>query len=50
MAIERFEQLDVWKAAHKLVLDVYRITQKFPTEESTDCFADAPRSRLSSRQ
>lgn len=33
MAIERFEQLEVWKAAHKLVLDVYRITQKFPTEE-----------------
>ena len=33
MAIERFEQLEVWKAAHKLVLDVYKTTQKFPTEE-----------------
>ena len=33
MAIARFEQLDVWKAAHKLVLGVYKITQKFPTEE-----------------
>ena len=33
MAIERFEQLEVWKAAHKLVLDVYKMTQKFPTEE-----------------
>jgi len=33
MAIERFEQLDVWKAAHKLVLEVYKVTQKFPSEE-----------------
>jgi four helix bundle protein len=33
MAIERFEQLEVWKAAHKLVLTVYKITEKFPTEE-----------------
>jgi four helix bundle protein len=31
--IERFEDLEVWKKAHKLVLEIYRITKKFPPEE-----------------
>jgi len=33
MGIERFEQLDVWKAAHGLVLNVYRMTRTFPADE-----------------
>jgi four helix bundle protein len=33
MAIERFEQLDVWQRAHQLVLTIYRITTAFPAEE-----------------
>lgn len=28
-----FQQLNVWQKAHKLVLDVYEITKKFPKEE-----------------
>ncbi len=28
-----FRQLNVWQKAHKLVLDVYEITKKFPKEE-----------------
>ena len=31
--IEKFEDLDVWKKAHRLVLEIYRITKDFPTEE-----------------
>jgi four helix bundle protein len=33
MALERFEQLDVWQAAHKLVLDVYRTTPGLPPDQ-----------------
>ena len=28
-----FQQLNVWQKAHKLVLDVYEITKKYPKEE-----------------
>ncbi len=31
--IDRFEQLEVWQEAHKLVLSVYRVTKEFPGEE-----------------
>jgi four helix bundle protein len=31
--LERFEDLLVWQKAHQLVLDVYRMTGGFPTEE-----------------
>jgi four helix bundle protein len=33
MAIQSFEQLEVWQKAHALTLEVYRLTAKFPTEE-----------------
>ena len=31
--MKSFENLDVWEAAHKLVLEIYKITKKFPEEE-----------------
>jgi four helix bundle protein len=31
--IERFEDLEVWKKAHKMVLETYRVTKDFPGEE-----------------
>jgi four helix bundle protein len=31
-----FQQLNVWQKAHKLVLDVFEITKKFPKEERTE--------------
>ncbi len=31
--IKNFEDLKVWEKAHKLVLDVYKTTQKYPKEE-----------------
>lgn len=33
MAIERFEQLEVWQKGHELVLAIYRLTRTFPPEE-----------------
>lgn len=33
MIENRFEKLEVWREAHKLVIDIYRITKKFPAEE-----------------
>ena len=31
--MESFKDLKVWQEAHKLVLEIYRITKKFPDEE-----------------
>jgi|SRR3989344_994456 len=31
--IKSFTQLDTWKFGHQLVLDIYKITRKFPREE-----------------
>ena len=31
--MKKFRDLVVWKKAHELVLDVYRITERFPGEE-----------------
>ena len=33
MIENRFEKLEVWKEAHKLVVDIYKITKGFPAEE-----------------
>jgi four helix bundle protein len=33
MAIERFQQLEVWQEAPKLVLEVYKATRNFPADE-----------------
>jgi four helix bundle protein len=31
--IKRFRDLEVWQKSHQLVLDAYRVTQDFPSEE-----------------
>jgi len=31
--LQRFEDLEVWKKAHRLVMDVYRVTAGFPAAE-----------------
>ena len=33
MAITTFRDLDVWKAAHGLTLDIYRLVRRFPDDE-----------------
>jgi four helix bundle protein len=47
MAIERFEQLEVWQAAHRLVLDVYHTTQKLPTDQKFGLIAQMQRAAVS---
>lgn len=31
--INSFHDLEIWKLSHQLVLDIYKITEKFPTKE-----------------
>ena len=45
--IERFEQLEVWQAAHKLVLEIYKNTQGFPTEEKYGLVSQMRRAAVS---
>ena len=45
--IERFEDLDVWKKAHRLVLEIYRITKDFPIEERYCLVSQMRRSAVS---
>ncbi len=33
MRIKSFEDLNIWKEAHHLTLEIYRITKSFPQEE-----------------
>ena len=33
MAARNFEELEVWQHAHRLVLDVYRLSEQFPKTE-----------------
>ena len=33
MAIQRFEQLEVWQGAHQLVLHIYKATQSVPSDQ-----------------
>jgi len=45
--IERFEDLEVWKKAHKLVLETYRITRGFPVEEKFGLVSQMRRAAVS---
>jgi four helix bundle protein len=47
MAIERFEQLEVWQAAHRLVLDVYQTTRKLPRDQRFGLIAQMQRAAVS---
>jgi four helix bundle protein len=47
MAITNFEQLNVWKLAHELTLDVYNRTRDLPNEEKYGLISQMRRSAVS---
>lgn len=47
MAVEKFTDLQVWREAHQLVLRVYEITRKFPTNEKFGLVSPMRRAALS---
>ena len=47
MSIERFEQLEVWQAAHRLVLEVYRTTQQLPRDQRFALISQMQRAAIS---
>ena len=44
---ERFEDLEVWKKAHKLVLAIYKFTRDFPKEEKFGLVSQMRRAAVS---
>ncbi len=47
MKAEKFEDLEVWKKAHRLVLEVYNITKAFPAEERFGLISQMRRAAVS---
>ncbi len=45
--IERFEDLEVWKKAHKLAIETYNMTKQFPNEEKFGIVSQMRRSAVS---
>jgi four helix bundle protein len=47
MGIKRYEDLEVWKFAHRVVLETYRITKTFPSDERYGLVSQMRRSAVS---
>lgn len=45
--IERFEDLEVWKKAHGLVMEIYHITRDFPKDEKFGLVSQMRRAAIS---
>ena len=45
--IEAFTDLEVWKMAHKFVVDIYKLTKKFPREEMYGLVSQLRRAAIS---
>lgn len=45
--MEKFRQLAVWQRAHELVLDVYKLTKKFPNDEKYGLVSQMRRAAIS---
>lgn len=45
--MKRFQDLLVWQKAHQLVLDIYRITERFPHEEKYGLISQMRRAAIS---
>lgn len=47
MAIQRFEDLEVWRLSHNLVLNVYKFTKELPENEKYGLVSQMRRSAVS---
>ncbi len=47
MSIERFDQLDVWREAHQIVVEIYKATTKLPTDEKFGLISQMRRAAVS---
>lgn len=47
MKFTSFTEMPVWQKAHRLVLDIYKLTASFPMEEVYGLISQARRSALS---
>ncbi|MBI3398063.1 MAG: four helix bundle protein [Deltaproteobacteria bacterium] len=47
MKAQRFEDLEVWKKAHELVLEAYKVTRYFPNEEKFSLVSQMRRAAVS---
>lgn len=47
MKIKSFQDLNIWKEAHQLVLEIYKITRKFPREENYSLTSQIRRASIS---
>ena len=45
--VRTFEDLEVWKRAHTLVLEIYQLTRRFPDEEKYALVSQIRRSAVS---
>jgi len=45
--INTFQDLEVWKRAHRLVLEVYKVTAKFPESEKYNLVSQMRRAAIS---
>lgn len=47
MGVSRYQDLTVWKHAHRLVLGVYRVTRTYPTDERFGLISQMRRAAIS---
>ena len=44
--MQKFQQLDIWKKAHLLVLHVYKVSAKFPSSENLGLISNLRRTAI----
>jgi len=47
VAIKSFEDLNIWKEAHRLTVVIYKITRKFPKDEAFGLISQLRRAAFS---
>lgn len=47
MEIKSFQDLNIWKEAHQLTLEIYKITKKFPKSETFGLISQMQRAAVS---